>query len=71
MPRFRQDNTEGYTDADLAEMNAAFEQIMAGDYPDRDEADDFNNIKSVEDHLAESIQSAFDRGARGVILLLS
>lgn len=26
--RFRQDNTEGYSDADLAALNAAFEEIM-------------------------------------------
>jgi hypothetical protein len=26
--RFRQDNTEGYRDADLAALNAAFEEIM-------------------------------------------
>jgi hypothetical protein len=26
--RFRQDNTDGYSDADLAALNAAFEQIM-------------------------------------------
>jgi hypothetical protein len=26
--RFRQDNTEGYSDPDLAPLNAAFEEIM-------------------------------------------
>jgi hypothetical protein len=26
--RFRPDNTEGYSDADLAALNAAFEEIM-------------------------------------------
>jgi hypothetical protein len=26
--RFRQENTEGYSDADLAALNAAFEEVM-------------------------------------------
>jgi hypothetical protein len=28
MPRFRQDNTQGYTDAELAELNAEYEEAL-------------------------------------------
>jgi hypothetical protein len=68
MTRFRQDNTQGYSDADLDEMNAVFDHIMTEDYPDSDEPD-FNR-KSFEDHVAEKIQFAFDQGARGASLFL-
>jgi hypothetical protein len=60
MQRFRQDNTEGYSDADLVAMNEAFERSVnmrlggkiCGLNP------------SLLDHLAEEVQFAFDQGFR-------
>jgi hypothetical protein len=66
--RFRQDNTEGYSDADLAPLNAAFEEIMnanadlwANDTsPGRDLA-----FKSWQDNVAEELLFRYDQGRRG------
>jgi hypothetical protein len=70
--RFRQDNTEGYSDADLAALNAAFEEIMnanadlwANDTsPGRDLA-----FKSWQDNVAEELLFRYDQGRRGDALL--
>ena len=66
--RFRQENTEGYSDADLAPLNAAFEEIMnanadlwANDTsPGRDLA-----FKSWQDNVAEELLFRYDQGRRG------
>ena len=70
--RFRQENTEGYSDADLAALNAAFEEIMnanadlwANDTsPGRDLA-----FKSWQDNVAEELLFRCDRGRLGDALL--
>jgi hypothetical protein len=70
--RFRQDNTEGYRDADLAALNAAFEEIMnanavlwANDTsPGRDLA-----FKSWQDNVAEGLLFRYGEGRRGDGLL--
>jgi len=63
--RFRQENTEGYSDADLAALNAAFEEVMnanadlwANDTsPGRDLA-----FGSWQDNVAEELLLRYDRG---------
>ena len=70
--RFRQDNTEGYSDADLAPLNAAFEEIMnanadlwaADTSPGRDLA-----FKSWQDNVAEELLFRYERGWRDNALL--
>ena len=70
--RFRQDNTEGYSDADLAALNAAFEEVInanadlwANDTsPSRDLA-----FKSWQDNVAEEFLFRYDQGRRGDALL--
>lgn len=70
--RFRQDNTEGYIDADLAVLNAAFEEIMKANAdlwadntsPGRDLA-----FTSWQDNVAEELLFRYDQGLRGDALL--
>jgi oligoribonuclease (3'-5' exoribonuclease) len=57
--RFRQDNTSGYSDADLAELNRRFDLMMLADQPSLAEMSDLIR-KSHEDHLAERVLAAFD-----------
>ena len=69
---FRQDNTDGYSGADLAALNAAFEQIMKANAelwandtsPGRDLA-----FKSWQDHVAEELLLRYDQGHRGDALV--
>lgn len=56
MERFRQDNTEGYSDADLAEMNLTFKarcNMLLGQYKEECRED-------VMQQWAEDIQAEFD-----------
>jgi hypothetical protein len=61
MPRFRQDNTEGYSDADLVALNEAYEQAMADNYSEGLVPDSIE-YKSWQDHVAERVQADFDEG---------
>jgi hypothetical protein len=56
MKRFRQDNTEGYSDVDLAVMNEAFD-CAVNRYMELVGKID----KSLLDHLAEEVQFTFDQ----------
>jgi hypothetical protein len=70
--RFRLENTEGYSDADLAALNAAFEEVMSANAdlwandtsPDRDLA-----FRSWQDNVAEELLFRYDRGRLGDALL--
>ena len=53
--RFRKDNTEGYTQKQLDELNDRFAAALAERELDADEADG-----SVLDHIAETVQGDFD-----------
>jgi len=64
---FRQDNTEGYSDAQLRELNRQFEErIRAYDNPtDADEMRSWSDPhflgrKTVRDHIAEQVLAEFD-----------
>jgi hypothetical protein len=61
--RFRTDNTEGYTGDELAELNDAFNQILAEEHA----ADSVNEeaCKSHEDYIAEQLLVRYDAGKRG------
>jgi len=59
MERFRQDNTEGYSNADLAELNRRFDLVMLADQPSMAEMSDLVRA-SHEDNLAERVQVVFD-----------
>lgn len=53
--RFTADNTDGYSDADLIELNAIFAELVAG--RDLDPADAFDG--STLDFLAEEAERRF------------
>jgi hypothetical protein len=61
--RFTDDNTDGYTKADLAELNRRFEAKM-GEFGDvsGDKFDQWR--KSTEDWVAEQILAAYDNEIR-------
>lgn len=61
MTRFRQDNTDGYSDADLAALNEAFDEIVSANYDYRHDA----NCKSWQDSVAEKLLARYDNGVRG------
>jgi hypothetical protein len=52
--RFREDNTEGYSASELAELNRLFEQAKA------DVEYDENDGASWLDRIAEAVQATFD-----------
>ena len=54
MARFRRDNTEGYSPADLAALNAAFEVRLAAE--DTEGMDDAA-LASFEDYIAEQTEA--------------
>ncbi len=70
MTRFTQDNT-GYSDADLTALNAAFKSIMSNartctlSYM----CDDVDELKALEDWVAERLLANYDEGWRGEALL--
>lgn len=53
---FKQDNTQGFSDAELALMNQALEQLMAKGWP-KDGASDLinNNFKTESENTIESL----------------
>ena len=53
-PRFRRDNTEGYTDEQLADLNRHYEARLAT-YSAQDRCE-----KSVRDYVAERARVEFD-----------
>lgn len=55
MARFTRDNTEGYNDADLAELNRMLDAAIAADEPIAENIRD-----SHEKNLAARVQSEFD-----------
>ena len=56
-PRFRRDNTEGYSQADLDRLNEMFDrEIAASDIEPDDEA----SRSSFEDYIAEQVQQMYD-----------
>jgi hypothetical protein len=57
MKRFIQDNTEGYSDTDLAELNLMFAAAMLGYVPTGDE---WAEEKSYYDYLAERVLAIWD-----------
>lgn len=59
MPRFTQDDTEGYSDQDLIALNAAYEEMV---YLPPDALARMNDLTlgSWEDHCAEQVQFDFD-----------
>jgi hypothetical protein len=64
MQRFQMDNTEGYTQSELDEMNRAFAAMV-------DACPLSADTKSWQDHLAEQVQFFFDQGQRGADLIRS
>lgn len=62
MARFRQDNTEGYSDADLAILNARFDEAV---YLPPDALERMGDLErgSWEDHCAEQVMADFDAAA--------
>jgi hypothetical protein len=63
MARFRQDNTEGYSDSDLAALNRLYEEAV---YLPADALERMNDLErgSWEDHCAEQVQADFDARSR-------
>ena len=57
MKRFTQYNTEGFSDAVLAKMNADFDRATA-DFSDEEKCD-----KSLTDYIAERIMDKYSYGA--------
>jgi hypothetical protein len=70
--RFRQDNTEGYIDADLAALKAAFQEIMNANAdlwaddtsPGRD-----LGFRSWQDNVVEELLIRYDQARHGDALL--
>ena len=72
MRRFRDDNTSGYDKAALAELNAAFERIVAAMLEPMGETaygiEDDGTFKSWQDSVAEVLLFRHDSGKRGADL---
>lgn len=60
--RFRRDNTEGYTQDQLDELNRLFDAYMASS--DTEHLDD-SALASFEDFAAEQVQAQFDYSPHG------
>lgn len=60
MARFTMDNTEGYTTAQLADLNAAYSVRVAELRCQRVDVDS-DAAKSLLDHVAERVLATFDR----------
>jgi len=65
MAYFRTDNTEGYDEADLAALNAAWESLGVS-VLDEDDAID---TKTMLDHIAARLLAEYDAGKRGDALV--
>ena len=66
-PCFTQQNTEGYSDADLKALNEAFDHIAGSVRMDPDRYD----IPLWHHHVAERLLARYDAGERGVNLARS
>ena len=73
MPRFTTDNTQDFTTAELAVLNAAFDEVMAiqHNHPDADENNDAV-WEMIADSLADNINNAWQQGmdARALVAAL-
>jgi hypothetical protein len=67
MPRFRTDNTDGYDERELAELNAAWQKITSHGAPD--ERDDDPDIQSMFEHWQAELLASYDAGKRGEALV--
>jgi hypothetical protein len=63
--RFRQDNTEGYDQESLDDLNTAWTQVTSHGSHGDDLA-----AKSMLDYWAEILLAAYDEGKRGTDLLV-
>lgn len=59
-PRFREDNTEGYSLADLAELNRRFDRAVDDAQGVAPPTTDELAYKSWTDRVAETVQATFD-----------
>lgn len=66
MTQFRMDNTDGYSAAELAELNDAWNALTT--YDQLNGMSDFSRNEYFK-HLTERLQEAYDLGARGDMLL--
>ena len=67
MQRFRPDNTEGFSPAELDDLNDAFERIMADEYTPEAHADGYYDsieYKSWQDFIAEALLANFAQAQR-------
>jgi hypothetical protein len=69
MDRFRPDNTEGYSQEDLAALNAAFEFVMRH-HPSIDHRTDTVEFAMWQDDVASLLLERYDAGERGEELIL-
>ncbi len=63
LPRFREDNTESYTPAQLATLEHEYEQRLraTGYWVPPEELDDLA-LGSVRDHIAEQVETDYASG---------
>lgn len=59
-PRFREDNTEGYSIADLAELNRRFDRAVDDTIAQAPPSTDQLAYKSWCDRVAETVLATFD-----------
>ncbi len=60
MPRFHEDNTEGYSVGDLAELNRRFDRAVADEISLASLTTDELAYKSWLDRVAEDVKATFD-----------
>jgi len=64
--RFTLDNTEGYSAADLAVLNARFAEVCAAEGIDLDDPDDsYSDTNDFVQHLSERVLIEFDNQQEG------
>ena len=63
MPRFTQDNTEGYTDAQLEALNDRYEAAVSEALGEDADPEDLETGSQL-DHVAERVLAEYDRGER-------
>ena len=70
MARFTTQNTEGFTPAELAVLNAAFDQVMTiqHNHPDADDNSD-KVWEMIEESLADNINNAWQSGMDAAALV--
>lgn len=67
MTRFTSENTDGYSAIALADLNWAFDRVLADNRGQF--ANDELGRKSWEDAIAERLLAAYDDGKRGAELI--